>query len=43
MLATMGLVSHMAAELRERGTSETMKRYFYGFAEGAALFVSPHR
>ncbi|MDQ2903745.1 MAG: isocitrate lyase/phosphoenolpyruvate mutase family protein [Chloroflexota bacterium] len=43
MLATMGLVSHMASELHEHGTSEPMKRYFYGFAEGAALFAPPHR
>lgn len=43
MLATMGLVSNMAHELREHGTYEAMNRYFYGFAEGAALFASPHR
>src|SRR5260370_24195372 len=43
MLATMGLVSKMAHELREHGTYETMNQYFYGFAEGAALFASPHR
>ncbi len=43
MLATMGLVSRMAAELRDHGTSDTLKRYFYGFAEGAALVAAPDR
>lgn len=38
MLSTMGLVRTIANELHEQGTYETMSRYFYGFAESAALF-----
>lgn len=43
MLATMGLVNSIASELREHGRSSTLQRYFYGFAEGAALVAASHR
>lgn len=38
MLATLGLTAQMAQELKASGQSATMMRYFYGFAEGQALF-----
>jgi 2-methylisocitrate lyase-like PEP mutase family enzyme len=39
MLATLGLLKQIAAELRQNGTWHSIERTFYGFGEGEALFA----
>ncbi len=39
MLAMLGSLEHIATELRERGTWQSIERTFYGFAEAEALFA----
>jgi 2-methylisocitrate lyase-like PEP mutase family enzyme len=41
MLATLGALRDIAAEVKETGAWTSMERTFFGFAEAAALFTRP--
>jgi 2-methylisocitrate lyase-like PEP mutase family enzyme len=43
MLATLGALRDMAADLKETGAWTPMERTFFGFAEAGALFARPSR
>ena len=43
MLATLGLVSTIANELKSSGTWSSIEKTFFGFAEGETLFSEDDR
>jgi 2-methylisocitrate lyase-like PEP mutase family enzyme len=43
MLATLGALKGIAAEMFEHGTWKSIERTFYGFGDAEALFAEPHR